>query len=89
MPSNQDYNEICYLNRYPDLKNGIMFLSSVSNKWQYGDANNKPHKKLSDNLFWHWQNFGMAEAAFVAAIFRERFTVQILMQALTWQGTRI
>ena len=60
MPSGTDFNAICYLARYPDLKDGYMFLSASGN-WQYGKPTNRQLKKLSDNLFWHWQNFGMAE----------------------------
>jgi hypothetical protein len=60
MPSSNNFEPICYLNRYPDLKDAYMYLSA-NGHWQYGHPSNRQVKKISDNLFWHWQNFGMAE----------------------------
>ena len=60
MPSGTDFNAICYLNRYPDLKTGWMYLSASGN-WAYGKPTNRQLKEISQNAFWHWQNFGMKE----------------------------
>lgn len=60
MPADSKFDPICYLNRYPDLKVGYMY-KSADGSWKYGEATNRQLKKISDNLFWHWQNFGMAE----------------------------
>lgn len=63
MPSNQDFNGICYLARYNDLSNnpGWMWQSAVDGSWKYGKTTNRKLKKISDDPFWHWQNFGMKE----------------------------
>ena len=60
MPAGQDYNESAYLQRYPDLATGWMYWSA-DNVWKYGKPSNRTLKKLSDNLFWHWTNFGLKE----------------------------
>lgn len=62
--SNPEYNELCYIARYPDIKNGYIF-AGTDGVWYYQSNLVKgwafQHKKLSDNAFWHWQNFGMSE----------------------------
>lgn len=60
MPSSSDFNAICYLNRYPDLKT---MYQDKDGSWKYGKPSNRPIKNLTEgtNAFWHWQNFGMAE----------------------------
>ena len=62
--SNPEYNEICYIARYPDIKNGYIF-AGTDGVWFYQSNLVKgwvvQKKKLSDNAFWHWQNFGLAE----------------------------
>jgi hypothetical protein len=60
MPSSENFNAICYLNRYPDLKTAVMYFSA-DGTWKYGNASNRKLKKVSDDPLWHWQNFGMAE----------------------------
>ena len=60
MPSSENFNAICYLNRYPDLKTAVMYWSA-DNVWKYGNPSNRRLKKISDDPLWHWQNFGMAE----------------------------
>jgi hypothetical protein len=62
MPSDNVFNSSSYLARYPDLQTGYMYLSAVSGKgWVYGQASGRTVKKLSDNLLWHWQNYGQKE----------------------------
>jgi hypothetical protein len=64
MPASQDYNAICYAARYPDIRSGYIY-AGTDGKWYYQSNLVKDHvvqvKKLSDNEFWHWENFGMAE----------------------------
>lgn len=60
MPASSDFNAQAYLQRYPDLNNGYVY-KSADGTWKYGQPTNRELKKLSDNLFWHWQNFGIKE----------------------------
>lgn len=63
MPADQNFNQVCYLARYPDLaNNGWMYLSN-DGTWKYGNPRNRQTKNLAQgaNTFWHWQNFGMGE----------------------------
>ena len=60
MPSDTNFNEICYLARYPDL---VTMYQDADGSWHYGNPSNRTKKQLHDpgNAFWHWQNFGIAE----------------------------
>src|SRR5574337_173738 len=63
MPYSTEFNAICYLNNYPDLRDKWMFMSTTG-KWYYALSGNHPGKhqwKISDNPIKHWQEVGQAE----------------------------
>lgn len=64
MPASNEWNEICYKARYPDIRTGSIF-AGTDGVWYYQSNLVKGHvkqtKKLSDNAYWHWENFGMPE----------------------------
>lgn len=63
MPANLQFNEMCYLARYPDLSNNGWMYKSSDGTWKYGNPSHRETRRLTDtgNAFWHWQNFGLAE----------------------------
>ena len=76
MPSSTEFNAECYIARYPDLQDrsiqrarrglpleeqfGWMY-KSTDGKWHYGRTNNRKLKRIQDDPYWHWINFGMSE----------------------------
>lgn len=76
MPSTANFDPQCYLKRYPDLRDystrkaepglpyierlGWMYQSKDGN-WYYGRTDGRNLKRLQDNLYWHWINFGQKE----------------------------
>lgn len=74
--TSETFNEVCYIARYPDLQDsstlppkpglpwteqkGWMYKSS-DGTWHYGRTNNRELKKIQDNAYWHWLNFGSKE----------------------------
>lgn len=63
MPFSKDFNAICYLNNYPDLRKNWAFQSSHGG-WLYSGSGNHPGKhqyKISSNPAKHWQDMGQSE----------------------------
>lgn len=76
MPASTDFNAVCYLQRYPDLRDratqpakpglpleeqlGWMFWSA-DGVWKYGRTNNRKLFRIQDDPLWHFENFGIKE----------------------------
>ena len=76
MPYTNEFDAVCYIQNYPDLQDratmpaqpnlplkeqfGWMY-KSTDGKWHYGRTNNRELKRIQDNAYWHWINFGMKE----------------------------
>lgn len=64
MPASTAWDEVCYNARYPDIRSGYIY-AGTDGVWFYTSGQVKGHvvqtKRLKDNAFWHWENFGLAE----------------------------